>query len=92
MEAFYGGILETTFDNQPIVDAKTTNYDVNINSAFEALEIQQAKDGWTPSAPGPDGITVQQVRTISNEKLSLLFNVIYYRLCIPEVWKTSRTI
>lgn len=93
MDAFYGDILETlaTFDNGLIVDAKTTNYDVNINSPFEALEIQQAKDGWTPSAPGPDGITVQEVRNICNDKLGLLFKVVYYRLCIPEAWKTSRT-
>lgn len=86
VERYFSELLERPRydDSEPIEDYKVTAPNINKCSAFE--------DGWTPSAPGPDGITVQQVKPCYNSKLCLLYNVVYYRLCIPTQWKSSRTV
>lgn len=92
VEEFYGGILESPSleDTEAIKDRKVSNGDTEY--PIKMREVDDSKNGWTNSAPGPDGITVQSVKMFDSNKLAVVLNVIYYRNCLPETWKRSRTI
>lgn len=92
VEEFYGSILESpsSDDNEVIKDRKVANG--GTEDPITESEIDDIKTGWTNSAPGPDGITVQSVRMFDSKKLAVVLNAIFYRNCLPDSWKRSRTI
>lgn len=92
VEAHFASILEnpSLADNEEISDFKDPAN--NTDGVITEEEILEAKNGWNPSAPGPDGITVNAVKGFGNAELALLYNSIFFRTHVPNRWRNSRTI
>lgn len=55
-------------------------------------EVSKNKLNWKNSAPGPDRLTVSQVKSVPDKILAAIFNVILFTGVVPTAWRTSRTI
>lgn len=90
IESLYHDIFETPSfpDNEEIYDS----VDREISCQPITVEdIERAKNGWKPSSPGSDGITIPSVLSANNLKLSILFNAILLRAILPQSWNLLRT-
>lgn len=72
VENFYADILEapSSEDNESVSDRKMIGLDTD--KPITQTEIELAKGGWSVSAPGPDGITVNVVKRFENKDLFAL--------------------
>lgn len=91
VEKYFGAIFEDPSppDTEPVIEA-TNN--ISMSQPITSEELDYAIKSWRHSAPGPDGITVDQVKACPPALLLLLFNIILYRRFTPSLWKLSRTI
>nr|CAH7730029.1 unnamed protein product [Callosobruchus chinensis] len=92
VEDLFGGIWESeavTDDgviSDPKVAQKETFYPIS------PYDVGTWKAHWQPSAPGPDGITVTDVKKFDNLELSIVFTVVFGSKVHPTTWKQSRTV
>lgn len=70
------------------MDPKTSD---NSPHPITAEEVAKAKVRWRKSAPGPDGVTTEQVRSKPDRQLALLFTVLLYSNTQLARFKKSRT-
>lgn len=89
VEKHYASVLETPspHDDEPFCPAD----ECDIFQPVSSDDVAKAKTNWRPSAPGPDGIRVQNLLHHSNEELALLFSVVLWTNTIPSSWLISRT-
>lgn len=80
-------------DESPSDDGPYTPVDSpNVYYPIAREDVELALLGWRNSSPGPDRVTIPQVRRCPIHKLVTLFNAILLRKSYPTNWKYSRTI
>lgn len=85
VESLFGAIYE-----DPPFTGPTSNISVHLPISHN--ELSEAISSWRPSAPGPGGITLAQVKGCPLTILATLYNIVLYRRFTPTVWTTSRTV
>lgn len=91
VEKFFAGIYEDAPPQKRPVPTTTTG-GAPIYVPIQEEEILGAIKGWKNSAPGPDGITVSQVKRCPTRHLQVIFNALMYRRLSPQIFRASRTI
>jgi hypothetical protein len=91
VEDLYGGILESPSpaDDSPF-SPKPGNQG-NVLQPITQNDVRAAKINWRQSAQGPDKISVGCVKLVSEEKLSILYNVLLLRNVQPTSWTRTNT-
>lgn len=91
VEKFYSDIYErhSKSDPGPPSDPKESE---SVYTFIHQEEILGAIRTWSNSGPGPDGITITQVKRCPAILLEVRFNIILYRRMTPSAWRASRTI
>lgn len=79
----------SSLDNEPYDEASEAR---QVLTPILEDEIQRAKNGWRNTAPGPDGVSVAQIKTTANATLATIYNTILYTGMVPSAWKIARTI
>lgn len=89
IEKFFSSIFEdhSTPDPEPV----TAEY-ISVHLPVTEDDIKASISSWKQSAPGPDGITVGQVKGCPHHLLCILYNIVLYGRFTPSFWKQSRTI
>lgn len=75
-------------DNAPVTDSKPAS---NPLRPITPEEVRQAKTGWKRSAPGPDGVTTDQLKRRSDLQLAVIFNTLLFTNTQLPRMKVSRT-
>lgn len=91
VEELFGNLLESPSpaDDHPITSFKTTR---DTSYPITPEEVARATNGWRPSAPGPDGVTVQACKNMKTVTLAVVFNILLLKGCLPPSWRLSRTV
>lgn len=91
VENLYKNLFESVPEpvSEPLVAPAKT---VGTYNPITEDEVEFGKRGWPCSAPGPDGVTVDQVRRCPARLLAALYNVLLYRKTTPSSWRESRTV
>ncbi|GLV33435.1 hypothetical protein CBL_20174 [Carabus blaptoides fortunei] len=90
VEDLYRGIFESPSPPDP--EPVTPEPHISVHLPVSEDDIEAATSTWKHSAPGPDGITVAQVKRCPRQLLCSLFNIVLYRRFTPSFWRESRTI
>jgi hypothetical protein len=91
VEDLYGGILESPSpaDDSPFTP-KPRNQD-NVLQPITQHDVRAAKINWRQSAQGPDKNCVECMKLVSEEKLSILNNVLLLRNVQTTSWTRTNT-
>ncbi|KAK9701489.1 Reverse transcriptase (RNA-dependent DNA polymerase) [Popillia japonica] len=87
-------LYRTIFERQDAPDpglSPAPKETANLYRPVGEEEIRSSVRNWSNSAPGPDGITIAQVKRCPTNLLEALFNIVLYRRMTPSTWKASRT-
>ncbi|GLV46633.1 hypothetical protein CBL_20908 [Carabus blaptoides fortunei] len=77
VEDYYARIFE---DPSPLDDEQTTTEPhIFVHLPITCEDIKAATSSWKPSAPGPDGITVSQIKSCPEHVLGIMFNIVLYQ-------------
>jgi Reverse transcriptase (RNA-dependent DNA polymerase) len=90
METYWKNIMSKTSNNQP--DFVQEQEEISsIWSSITIAELQKSKPPLATS-PGPDGISSRQVRSIPDEVLVRILNLMLWCGKVPLIFRQSRTI
>ncbi|GJQ82287.1 hypothetical protein Trydic_g18627 [Trypoxylus dichotomus] len=91
VEGLYAGINErpASVDPKPVTSSRESQ---SVYKPVTKEEIAASIGTWANSAPGPDGITIAQVKRCPTSLLEVIFNIVHYRRMALTAWKASRTV
>lgn len=90
VEDFYGDV----FEGQSIEDSEEVQpkWAANTFQPITPNDVEKAMANWKVSAPGPDGLTVQQAKNVPVRYWSIVMSAILFRNTHPSCWKLLRTV
>lgn len=83
------------FDSTPKKDTRIPEYrptDLTLIEPFEEEHIEELVKSSTPTAPGPDGLKLEDVKRMSKLKIAAIFNGILFTGRTPTSFLSSRTV
>lgn len=64
----------------------------NVRKPITVDDITGAIKSWKNSSPGPNGVTIPQVKKLPLNLFAILYNIFLSRRFTPGIWRSSRTV